>query len=149
LGETSPKRARMRQAREGGLESAARRPITLISNLMCSRVHLAALGGVLLVALQTPRAESRSSAMQVRVNVVRACSIDTRGAGEMGTIALTCTGASTGGVITTGSGPNARVVPVPSRQTTVVSAPAAPRNDTDTTTAPAGARVRQIVTVNF
>ena len=116
---------------------------------MCSRLHLAALGGVLLIALQTPKAETRSSVMQVQVNVVRACSIDTRGAGEMGTIALTCTGASTGGVVTTGSGPNARVVPVPSRQTTVVSAPTAPQNPTDPAGARAGARLRQMVTVNF
>jgi hypothetical protein len=113
---------------------------------MCSRLQLAALGGLLLAALQTPRAETRSSALQVRVNVVRSCSIDTRGAGE---IALTCTGARTAGVVTAGSGPGARIVPVPARQTTVVSAPAASQTGTGAGTARAGAPVRQIVTVNF
>jgi hypothetical protein len=116
---------------------------------MCSRLHLAALGGVLLVALQTPKAETRSSVMQVQVNVVRACSIDTRGTGEVGTITLRCTGAGSGGVITAGSGPNARIVPVPARQTTLVSAPAAPQNGTGPATARAGVPLRQIVTVNF
>jgi hypothetical protein len=112
---------------------------------MCSRLQLAAFGGLLLAALQTPRAETRSSALQVRVNVVRACSIDTRGARE---IALTCTGASTAGVVTSGSGPDARVVPVPSRQTTVVTAPVS-QGEASAATARPGAPARQIVTVNF
>ena len=116
---------------------------------MCSRLHLAALAGVLLVALQTPKAETRSSVMQVQVNVVRACAIDTRGTGEVGTIALRCTGAGRGGVITAGSGPNARIVPVPARQTTVVDAPTAPQDGTGPTAARAGVPLRPIVTVNF
>ena len=120
-----------------------------ISNLMCSRLHLAVLGGLLLAALQTPRAETRSSVMQVRVNVVRSCSIETRGVGEAGTVALTCTGARTAGVVSAGSGADARIVPVPTRQTTVVSAPTVRQNGTGATTARAGAPVRQIVTVNF
>ena len=115
---------------------------------MCSRFHLAALGGLLLAALQTPRAETRSSAMQVRVNVVRACSIDTRSA-EMGTIALTCTGAGTAGAVSAGSGSNARVVPVPTRQTTVITAPATQQDATGLATTRAGTPVRQIITVNF
>ena len=116
---------------------------------MCSRLHLVALGGLLLAALQTPRAETRSSTMQVRVNVVRACSIDTRGSGEMGTIALTCSGTSASGVVSAGSGANARVIPVPARQTTVVTPPAVAQNGTGATAARAGAPLRQIVTVNF
>lgn len=116
---------------------------------MRSRLHLAALGGLLLATLQTPRAETRSSMMQVRVNVVRACSIETRGSGEASTVALTCTGARTAGVVSAGSGSEARVVPVPTRQTTVVSAPAVVQDSTGTTTVRAGAPVRQIVTVNF
>jgi hypothetical protein len=113
---------------------------------MCSRLQLAAFGGLLLAALQTPRAETRSSALQVRVTVVRSCSIDTRGTGE---IALTCTGARTAGVVTAGSGRNARIVPVPTRQTTVVSAPAVSQSGAGAATGRAGATVRQIVTVNF
>ena len=120
-----------------------------ISNLMCSRLHLAALGGLLLASLQTPRAETRSSALQVRVNVVRACSIDTRGAGEMGTVAITCTGAGTAGVMSAGSGSNARVVPVPTRETTVVTAQPTLQDATRLETARAEVPVRRIVTVNF
>ena len=120
-----------------------------ISNLMRSRLRLAALGGLLLAALQTPKAESRSSVMQVRVNVVRACSIDARGAGGAGTVALTCTGASGASVVRAGDGPDARVVPVPTRQTTVVTAPTNQQHRTGTTAARAGVPVRQIVTVNF
>jgi hypothetical protein len=113
---------------------------------MCSRLQLAAIGGLLLAALQSPRAETRSSVMQVRVNVVRACSIDARG----GEVALTCTGARGGSVVSAGSGPNARVVPVPTRQTTVVSSPAAVRNGSGATTTSTGAApVRRVVTVNF
>ena len=120
-----------------------------ISNLMCSRLQLAAIGGLLLAALQSPRAETRSSVMQVRVNVVRSCSIDTRGVGEMGTIALTCTGASGAGVVSAGSGSDARVVPVPTRQTTVVTTPSTRQNSTGPATSQGGTPVRQIVTVNF
>ena len=113
---------------------------------MCSRLQLAAIGGLLLVALQSPRAETRSSTMQVRVTVVRACSIDTRGVGE---VALTCTGVRGGSMVSAGSGSNARVVPVPTRQTTVVAMPALAQNGSGQTTARAGTPVRQIVTLNF
>ena len=118
---------------------------------MHSRLHLAALGGLLLVALQTPRAESRSSAMQVRVNVVRSCSVDSRGSGDEGTVALTCSRGTAAGVVATGSGSATRVVPVPSRQTTVVSRQpavvAGPGPASGTTRAPTA--TRQVVTVNF
>jgi hypothetical protein len=117
-----------------------------ISNLMCSRLQLAALGGLLLAALQTPRAETRSSVLQVRVNVVRACSIDARGAGE---VSLTCTGARTAGVVTAGTGAEARIVPVPTRETTVVSAPVVSQSNTGPATATAVVPLRQVVTVNF
>jgi hypothetical protein len=113
---------------------------------MCSRLQLAAFGGLLLAALQTPRAETRSSALQVRVTVVRACSIATRGAGEL---ALTCTGARTAGVLAADTGTGARIIAVPARQTTVVSAPAGSQDGTGRTTGRAGTPVRQIVTVNF
>jgi hypothetical protein len=115
---------------------------------MYSRLHLLALAVLLVAALQAPRAESRSSALQVRVNVVRSCSVDTRGASDQGTIALTCGRGMTAGVVSTGVGPNTRVIPVPARQTTFVPArPAA--------AAPGGSgpstrlSTRQIVTVNF
>ena len=88
-------------------------------------------------------------AMQVRVTVVRSCSVDTRKAGEMGTIALTCTGVPSGGVVTTGSGPDVRVVPVPTRQTTVVAARPTPENTTGPSATVTERPVRQIVTVNF
>jgi hypothetical protein len=120
-----------------------------IHQLMCSRLHLAALSGLLLAAFQTPKAETRSSTMQVRVTVVRACSIDTRGAGESETVALTCTSATSANVATTGSGRNARVVPLPTRQTTVVAAPPAVQHASSSATTRAGTAVRQIVTVNF
>ena len=42
--------------------------------------------------------------MQVRVNVVRACSVDTRGAGDQRDIALTCSRGTAAGVVSTGSG---------------------------------------------
>jgi hypothetical protein len=116
---------------------------------MCSRLHLAALGGLLLAALQTPKAESRSSAMQVRVNVVRACSVETRGGGEPGTIALTCNGGSTPGVVSAGSGATARIVPVPTRQTTIVAAHPIRQSVTGPERTAAETPVRQIVTVNF
>jgi hypothetical protein len=114
---------------------------------MYSRLHLAALGGLLLVALQMPRAESRSSALQVRVTVVRSCSFETRGAGRSATLALTC-GGGTAGVVSTGSGAGARVIPVPARQTTVLS-PRSSQNSTTRTALRADAPVRQVVTVNF
>jgi len=114
---------------------------------MCSRLHLAALGGLLLAALQTPKAESRFSVLQVRVNVVRACAVDTRGAGEAGTISLTCSGSgAAGGVVSAGSVPDARVIAVPARRTTVVPT----RSILQTTTAaPGGVSERHVVTVNF
>ncbi len=113
---------------------------------MCSRLHLAALGALLLAALQTPKAESRSSVLHVRVNVVRACAVDTRGAGEVGTISLTCSGGGATGVVSAGAGPNARVIPVPARQTTVVSTRSILQTGAMT---PEGTRERQVITVNF
>jgi hypothetical protein len=115
---------------------------------MYSRLHLMALAVLLVAALQAPRAESRSSALQVRVNVVRSCSVDTRGATEQGTIALTCSRGTAAGVVSTGSGANTRVIPVPARQTTFV-----PARPTSASTAASGAATRpstrQVVTVNF
>ncbi len=118
---------------------------------MRPRLHLTALAWLLLVALQTPRAESRSSALLVRVNVVRACSVDARGAGDEGTVALTCSRGTATGMVVTGSGTTSRVVPVPARQTTVVSTPADFAAVQGSATAPrrASAATRQVVTVNF
>lgn len=116
---------------------------------MRSRLHLAALGGLLLAALQAPRAETRSSMMQVRVNVVRSCSIDARGAGEAGTIAVTCTGTRGAGVVSTGTGSEARIVPVPTRETTVVATPAVLQGSTGTGAARPSVPARHVVTVNF
>ena len=118
---------------------------------MYSRLHLAALGGLLLVALQTPRAESRSSVMQVRVNVVRACSVDTSGVDGQGTVAVTCNRGTAAGVMASGSGSATRMVPVPARQTTVVSTRLEPvaRPETGPAAARTPATTRQVVTVNF
>jgi hypothetical protein len=116
---------------------------------MCSRLHIAALGGLLLAALQTPRAESRSSAMQVRVNVVRACSVDTRAADVEGTVALTCSRGVAAGVVSTGSGPDARVIPVPARQTTIVAARPAIVSGSGATPTRAATPTRRVVTLNF
>jgi len=113
---------------------------------MYSRLHLTALAVLLVAALQAPRAESRSSALQVRVNVVRACSVDTRGVGDQGTIALTCSRGTGAGVVSTGVGANTRVIAVPARQTTFVPA----RPAATAAGGPASSlSTRQVVTVNF
>jgi len=104
-----------------------------------------ALGVLLVAALQSPKAETRSSPLQVRVNVVRACSVDTRGAGDQGSIALTCSRGTAARVANSAAPQNARVIPIPARQTTFVSTRAA-------IAAPAGTiapSTRQVVTVNF
>lgn len=113
---------------------------------MYSRLHLMALAVLLVAALQAPRTESRSSALQVRVNVVRACSVDTRGVTEKGTIALTCSRGTAAGVVSTGVGANTRVIPVPARQTTFV--PARPAS-TSANGPATRLSTRQVVTVNF
>jgi hypothetical protein len=120
--------------------------LTYHPQLMCSRLHLLALAVLLVAALQSPRAESRTAALQVRVNVVRACSVDTRGAADRGTIALTCSRSTAAGAVSTGAGPNARVVPVPARQTTMVPTRSAIPTGPGATTAPS---TRQVVTLNF
>ncbi len=107
-----------------------------------------ALAVLLVAALQAPRAESRSSALQVRVNVVRSCSVDTRGVSDQGMIALTCSRGTAAGVVTTGVGSNTRVIPVPARQTTFV--PARPTAAAASGRGPlTSAAPRQVVTVNF
>ena len=122
---------------------------------MCTRLHITALGILLVAALQYPKAESRSTSMQVRVHVVRACSVDTRGAGDQRGIALTCSRGTAAGVVSTGSGPNARVIPVPARQTTLVPArlaPAAPGAAAGAAAEdglPIAPPTRQVVTFNF
>ena len=113
---------------------------------MCSRLHLTALGVLLVAALQSPKAETRSSSLQVRVNVVRTCSVDTRGADDQGLIALTCSRGASARVASSGAPQNARVIPIPARQTTYVSTRAAATPTPGTTTAPS---TRQVVTVNF
>ena len=105
-----------------------------------------ALAVLLVAALQAPWAESRSSALQVRVNVVRSCSVDTRGASEQGTIALTCSRGTAAGVISMGVGASTRIIAIPARQTTFV-----PTRPTATAANGPATRLsaRQIVTVNF
>jgi hypothetical protein len=84
----------------------------------------------------------------VRVHVVRACSVDTRGATEQGTIALTCSRGTAAGVVSTGSGANTRIIPVPARATTFV--PTRPTSTTVSSGGPASRpSTRQVVTVNF
>lgn len=70
--------------------------------------------------------QARSGAMVVRVNVLRTCSLDTRGSDSArGAVVLTCSrGSGTeAGVFSTVSGvsPISRVIPVPARETTVVA----------------------------
>jgi hypothetical protein len=106
-----------------------------------------ALGVLLVAALQSPKAETRSSSLQVRVNVVRACSVDTRGAADQGTIALTCSRGTAASVASTGTAQNTRVIPIPARQTTLVPTRAAGMATTASgATAPS---TRQVIIVNF
>ena len=94
--------------------------------------------------------------MQIRVNVVRACSVDTRGVDGQGTVAVTCSRGTAAGVMASGSGAETRVIPVPARQTTVVStrpervaSPDAGPADTGLGITRTPTTTRQVVTVNF
>jgi len=102
-----------------------------------------ALGVLLVAALQSPKAETRSSSLQVRVNVVRACSVDTR---DQGTIALTCSRGTAASVVSTGTA-QTRIIPIPARQTTLVPTRAA--GTATTAGGTTGPLTRQVITVNF
>ena len=96
--------------------------------------------------------------MAVRVNVVRGCSVQSRGGlTTEASVTLTCNRGTEPGVVSTvsgGSQPRTRVVPVPARQTTVVATrPALSVLMANPPAAMPAVRAavpaRQIVTVNF
>ena len=123
---------------------------------MGSRLLFTVIVSVVLAAAPASQAgtETRTAWLVVRVNVIRTCSVDTRGSGAAeGAVVLTCSrGGSEPGVVSTitgGAGGRSRVVPVPARQMTIVATrPAlqAARNAPSTT---AGAPTRQVVVLNF
>jgi hypothetical protein len=103
-------------------------------------------------------AKQRSGAMVVRVNVLRTCSLDTRGSDTArGAVVLTCSrGSGTeAGVYSSVSGqpPINRVIPVPARETTVIASRptllAAQASDYNGLEPGARVAAHQVVTLNF
>lgn len=117
---------------------------------MCISTRAAIAAAGLVLAASGVQADTRSAPMIVRVNVVRACSIDTSAAGTPdGAVNVTCGRGNATGITTSTPGSPARVVPVPPRQTTTIL-PARVAVLAGTAQAPRNSlAARRVVTLNF
>jgi hypothetical protein len=110
----------------------------------------------LLLTAPAGHAQQKAATLQVRVNVVRSCAVQSVDAErDAASVTVTCSGRHPG-VVADGPGipSGARVLPVPAKQRTVVTGPPPPAI-TDSTLpraerAPAPLRRdRQLITINF